>query len=294
MEEKSPIRVGGVPEHFNHIWKLVEQKRPDLVKFHEMKCGTGEMLTAIKNDSLDIVCALTEGLVADIAKGSDVKLLGTYVRSPLNWAVSVGASSPYQSIDDLRGKKFGVSRFTSGSHLITFVLAAQRGWDVQNDVSFEVKGNFENLRNSVNDGSTDAFLWEVFTTKPFHDSGEIRYVGQVAAPWTAFTVASRTSILDQHADRIHELLALIHEEAANFNTQSDTMPAIIAEAYQLRLEDARAWYGLTQLVASTELSRNDLRVTLQTLVDTHVIPPREDNYEDLSMFYDSRFARLQD
>lgn len=29
------------------------------------------------------------------------------------------------------------------------------------------------LRASVNDGSTDAFMWETFMTKPYHDGGVI-------------------------------------------------------------------------------------------------------------------------
>jgi hypothetical protein len=48
---------------------------------------------------------------------------------------------------------------------MAFVLAMQRGWNPQTDISFEIKGSFENLRNGVNDNSTAAFMWETFTTK---------------------------------------------------------------------------------------------------------------------------------
>ena len=30
--------------------------------------------------------------------------------------------------------------------------------------------------DSVNDGTTSAFMWEWFTTKPYVDSGEVRFV----------------------------------------------------------------------------------------------------------------------
>jgi hypothetical protein len=40
----------------------------------------------------------------DIIKGSDIRLFGTYVKSPLRWAVIVGKDSPYQSIEELKGK----------------------------------------------------------------------------------------------------------------------------------------------------------------------------------------------
>ena len=41
-------------------------------------------------------------------------------------------------------------------------------WIVNNDI--------RGLINSVNDGSTSAFMWEWFTTKPFVDAGECRFV----------------------------------------------------------------------------------------------------------------------
>lgn len=106
-----------------------------------------------------------------------MRLIGTYVESPLCWAISVGKEANVTSVEDLKSKKFGISRVQSGSHLMAYVLANQRGWN--EDLTFEVKGSFENLRNSVNDKSTDAFMWETFTTKPFHDSGEIKRIGEV-------------------------------------------------------------------------------------------------------------------
>jgi hypothetical protein len=57
---------------------------------------------------------------------------------------------------------------------MAFVLAQQRGWNPQTDVSFRVVGDFAKLRGAVNAGDADAFMWETFTTKPFHDSGEIK------------------------------------------------------------------------------------------------------------------------
>eukprot|EP00042_Codosiga_hollandica_P044938 m.449718 g.449718 ORF g.449718 m.449718 type:complete len:175 (+) comp56902_c0_seq10:44-568(+) len=172
----SPLRLGAVPEHFSLPFHLAAErgifaKYNVNVQFIEQATGTGAMIQAVKSGDLDIIVALTEGLVADIANQSDLRLLGTYVASPLCWAVSVGKAAPITGIEDLRGKRFGISRFGSGSHLMICVLANQRGWDLAKDVQFVVKGNFQALRDSVNDGSTDAFIWETFMTKPYHDRG---------------------------------------------------------------------------------------------------------------------------
>lgn len=39
-----------------------------------------------------------------------------------------------------------------------------------------VNNDIKGLISSVNDGSTSAFMWEWFTTKPWLDSGEVRFV----------------------------------------------------------------------------------------------------------------------
>jgi len=56
-------------------------------------------------------------------------------------------------------------------HSVQYVLAAQRGWNAEQDLQFVVKNDFASMRNAVNDGSAAAFMWETFTTKPYHDSG---------------------------------------------------------------------------------------------------------------------------
>lgn len=43
-------------------------------------------------------------------KTAEYKIVGTYVTSPLNWAVIVGKDSKYQKLEDLRGEKIGISR----------------------------------------------------------------------------------------------------------------------------------------------------------------------------------------
>lgn len=73
--------------------------------------GTGQLISALKADKIDIAIALTEALITGIAKKTaEYKIVGTYVTSSLNWAVSVGKDSKYEKLADLRGEKMGISR----------------------------------------------------------------------------------------------------------------------------------------------------------------------------------------
>lgn len=65
------------------------------------------------NDEIDVAIALTDPLLGGIAKGTSqgaYKLVGSYVMTPLNWAVVTGKDSKYQSIADLKGTTMGISR----------------------------------------------------------------------------------------------------------------------------------------------------------------------------------------
>lgn len=86
----------------------------------------------------------------------------------------------------------------SGSQTMAFVMALQQGWrtddlDFQSSYDSErvwpflqsskylilfsiVNNDIRGLIDSVNDGSTSAFMWEWFTTKPWLDTGEVRFV----------------------------------------------------------------------------------------------------------------------
>ena len=244
-----------------------------------------------------MIIALTEGLVADIAKGvaarsereDELRLLGTYVASPLNWAISTGATSAYHDIESLNGSVWGISRPSSGSHLMALVLAHQRGWNLGAQ-KFESLGSFESLRNGVNQGTSAAFMWEKFTTKPYHDSGEIRRIGEITTPWPCFMMAATRRSIAAHPEAILKALLAVREACALFHS-NDTMPDIIAERYHLKKEDARAWYDNVSLVASPSILQSALSRALTTLKEAKVLDA--ENPCNPSDLLDPHFAKLE-
>lgn len=71
------------------------------------------MITSLQSKEIDVAIGLTEGFIACLAnKGSAAgfKLVGTYVETPLCWAISTGVERDLSSIKDLRGKNMGCSR----------------------------------------------------------------------------------------------------------------------------------------------------------------------------------------
>lgn len=272
------VRVGGVPEHFNYPWHIGMNdghfsKSGVEVQWFELRNGTGSMITALHNDEVDIVVGLTEGLVSEIVKGGDIKLLGTYVESPLRWGVITGQNTPYHSVEDLKGETFAISRHKSGSHLMAGVLAAKQGWK-QDDLSYSVIGHFSDLRASVNDGQAAAFMWEYFTTKPFVDSGEVRFIGEITTPWSCFMIAAKEKWIETHTDVIHKILTALQPAVQLFSTNPD-MPAIIAKEYGLEVDDARAWYNTVKITGVPQIQVDSLQSAVEALYETNVIPTND-------------------
>ena len=75
------------------------------------------MITSLQSDEIDIGIGLTEGWVAGLGKAiaeqkdAGYKMVGTYVQTPLCWAISTGAKrEDLKGVAGLKGKKMGVSR----------------------------------------------------------------------------------------------------------------------------------------------------------------------------------------
>lgn len=75
------------------------------------------MITSLQSNEIDIGIGLTEGWIAGLGKAhaesrdAGYRLVGTYVETPLCWAISTGANSEdVNGVDELKGAKMGVSR----------------------------------------------------------------------------------------------------------------------------------------------------------------------------------------
>lgn len=79
------------------------------------------MITALRSREIDVGIGLTEGWIAglgskkgvngSIQKEGGYSLVGTYVETPLCWAISTGANrEDIRNVESLKGRKMGISR----------------------------------------------------------------------------------------------------------------------------------------------------------------------------------------
>lgn len=136
-----------------------------------------------------------------------------------------------------------------------FVLADQQGWLSEQQRPYSdavVLNNFETLRNAVNSGEADFFMWEHFTSKKFYDSGEIRRVGEIYTPWSSWKIVASTK-LDAASDaRIKDLFAKLDQGVKHFNENPEESIKYISTELGYTEADAREWLRTVKFPAATE------------------------------------------
>jgi len=210
------------------------------------------MITSLRSKEIDVGIGLTEGWIAGLGRKQGqataeggYKLIGTYVETPLCWAISTGADrKDVVDVKSLKGGKCGVSRIGSGSYVMAYVLADQQGWLSPSNpepFSFHPLSTFAKLREGVNDSTADFFMWEHFTSKRYYDNGEIRRVGEIYTPWSSWKIVAREDIVDD--ERLLEYLPQIDQGIAHFEKNQDEAVDYISTSLDYSREDATEWLG---------------------------------------------------
>ena len=240
------IKAGGVPEHFNFPWNLVVEKNSlssSQIDLQWKAChgGTGEMIQALRNGELDLAVLLTEGITADILHGCPAKIVQFYVNSPLRWGIHVRKGSGIESIEDIRGKKYAISRLKSGSHLMAYVNALNHGLPISaND--FVVVNNLNGAREALAEGKADVFLWEKFTTQPYVDNGEFERIGECPTPWPCFVVAASNKLIHENERAVEHVLCAVNEQAKELKRYPNQSIETISNRFKLKKSETEEWF----------------------------------------------------
>jgi ABC-type nitrate/sulfonate/bicarbonate transport system substrate-binding protein len=275
------LKIGGVPEHFNLPWHLCIEDESfknngidvDWKDFHG---GTGEMSAALKTGELDVAVMLTEGSIKEICEGSPFKILQTYVQTPLMWGIHVHAKSPFYKIEDLQNQTAAISRYGSGSHLMTYVHADNQNWNT-NTLNFKETQNLKGAKESLADGTSSYILWEHFTTKPFVDDGTLRRLGDEPTPWPCFVIVTTHEFLNSHSNLIPKILDPLNKKSEIIK-ELPNIAKNISKRYKLKTDDVKAWLKATEW-SQHQLSETEVDLTQRRLKDLKLINQDKDYAE---------------
>jgi ABC-type nitrate/sulfonate/bicarbonate transport system substrate-binding protein len=260
-------------EHFSTPLQFAQKHYGLKAELLPFPSGTGHMIQSLQSAEIDVGIGLTEAWVAGIAKNAakpPYKIVGEYVKSPLCWAISTGSKRDINEVPQLKGGKIGVSRIGSGSYVMSFVLADQRGWLQQGVQPFEFipLQTFEKLRNGVNDSTVDAFMWEHFTSKKYYDNGEIKRIGEIYTPWASWKIVAR----EPENEQLHQLFEKLNQGIRHFRENQDEAVDYISENLDYSAEDAKEWLKTVDFVNDTSVvTKSDIDKTIEILGKAGVI-----------------------
>ena len=231
------------------------------------------MITSLQSNEIDIGIGLTEGWVAGLGKAqtenkdAGYKMVGTYVETPLCWAISTGAArEDVTGVEGLEGAKMGVSRIgryaphihnsnplgpdnrRSGSYVMGFVLADTQNWlsppatsSASASAPFDIVPlqTFARLREAVNDRTADFFMWEHFTSKRYYDNGEIKRIGEIYTPWPSWHIVARPEVIGD--ERMEEMFEKLNLGIEYFEKYQEEAVEYISTKLDYSAEDAKEW-----------------------------------------------------
>ena len=240
----TPLRVAGVPEHFNLPWHLgIEngafRKAGIELEWQTVPQGTGAMCDLLRKGQTDLAILVTDGAVRDILNGNPSRIVSSYVDSPLNWGVYVGVGTALHKPEDLVGLPFAISRYNSGSHLIAMNYARSLGWMPKKE-NFIVVNDLFGAEERMRTDEPMAFLWEVATTSPWAEQGLFRKVDEFRPPWPCFMVVATEQALKEKGAEVHRALAVVRQQAALLKTRADAAE-LIAQRQVISLPAANEW-----------------------------------------------------
>ena len=276
------IRVGGVPEHFNYPWHIGLKKglfkeQNINVTWQDFYGGTGELSRALHNDEIDVALVLTEGIIKEIEDGAPFKIIQEYIATPLIWGIHVAAESDYEHMNELENTTSAISRFGSGSHLMTYVNAKNEKWDTRN-LKFEVVKNLEGAVKALPNDDAQYFMWEHFTTKPLVDNGTFRRITDCPTPWPCFVIVSKDDFIADNSSDLKNMLNTLNGITKDFKS----IPKIstqLAKNYQQNEEDILEWLDLTEW-SQKQINSKEVKIIQDQLEDLNLITQKS-NFKNI-------------
>jgi ABC-type nitrate/sulfonate/bicarbonate transport system substrate-binding protein len=268
------LTIAGVPEHFNLPWQLAlennvfKEAGVDL-QWQFNKAGTGAMVKALRDNTIDMSIVLTEGIVAAIINGLKAKIVKPYITTPLIWGIHTGINSGVKNVLECNTCRIAISRFGSGSHLMPKIDAELNNRSIEKSAFIEVS-DIEGALKSLNNSESELFYWEKFTTKTYVDQGLIRRVGEFTTPWPCFLIAASEKAIAEKKEAIGTVLDIITKVSRTYAGSPDAVQMLI-DRYAMKPEDATAWFYSTDWSYDHTISAKMLQNVMHALKKVEVI-----------------------
>jgi len=136
--------------------------------------GDAKLQQALTADSLDVGIGSGPGM-AFMAKGVPAKAVAAMAGVPRNMAVMVGYNSTAKAVDDLKGRKLGVTTVGSLTDWIGKRINALKGWGAEGITTVPI-GGMPPARAAIKTGQIDGYIGALETGYALEEAKEWRVI----------------------------------------------------------------------------------------------------------------------
>jgi NitT/TauT family transport system substrate-binding protein len=241
--------------------------------------GDAKVQQAMAADSIDIGLGSGPGL-AFIAKGSPVKGIAAMAGPPLIFALVVRNDGSIKSVDDLKGRKVGISTVGSITSWLIGKVSQQKGWG--NDGMTQVPVGDDGARvAAVKSKALDAAVVNLAVALNYADRGEGRILlrfGDIAKHFHAHVIFATDKAIKDKPDDLRRFLKGWFDTIAFMRGHKDetvkiAMPVLGTDA---KLTGEIYDELMPMFTDDGHFDRQALAVLAQSFVEMKTLPQRPD------------------
>jgi NitT/TauT family transport system substrate-binding protein len=196
--------------------------------------GDARMQQGLTSDSIDIGLGSGPGM-AFMAKGVPAKAVAAFAGVPRNMALMVNYNLPIRTVDDLKGKKLGVTTVGSLTDWIGKRINALKGWGADGIITVPV-GGWQAARPAIKTNQLDGYIGALETGFALEENQEWRVI-TTATPFVEDFIThvffARTDLIEKRPQAIRAFLAGWFETIAYMRANKERTIEITAKTINL-------------------------------------------------------------
>ena len=169
--------------------------------------GDAVMQQALTSGSVDFGFGSGPGMGYH-SKGVPAIAIAAVAGPPYSFSVTVLSGSPIRTVDDLKGKRIGVTTAGSMTQWLVRELSRQKGWGPNGIIDMPMGAQRTQLV-AMKSGDLDGTITTVETTAEYVKRNEARGVlqlGELVKDFHTHVVFARTSLIDKNPDLVTRFL----------------------------------------------------------------------------------------
>jgi ABC-type nitrate/sulfonate/bicarbonate transport system substrate-binding protein len=194
------------------------------VKIEQFASGTTGIVQGLESNAIQMGVGATDSMLAAIAKGVPITIVGSWESSPTVQAIFASSSSSYTNLASTKGATFAVTGATSLSGTIAKILAGEQGW-TSTQYTLSPVGSTNAILAAVSQSPTTVGVLDPYVAALATPNYKI--IGLVNESWPLMSIVATNTFISQNPGAIKAAIAMF----SGPNQLFDSNPGGVAQNF---------------------------------------------------------------